>query len=288
MDVEQIAGELYGLKPSEFTAARDAYVAEARRAKDTVAAKAIAALRKPALAAWAADLLARQRPEEAERFLALGEALREAHRTLDAERLRAASRQQHQLVATLARTAADLAREAGQPVSDAVLGEVEQTLHAVLAHPDVADLWAGGRLVKVPEAAVGFPDVSPEAVPPKPAREKAEKVEKRAEKEAEKAEKEAEERRRRDLAAARAAAAAAAAAEVERCERALGEAREAERDAADRAEAATERVRALERDLEEARQGAQRAGADAAEAREARGAAETALSEARRAATRLP
>lgn len=33
-DVEEIAGELYGLKPAEFLAARDAYVAEARKAED--------------------------------------------------------------------------------------------------------------------------------------------------------------------------------------------------------------------------------------------------------------
>ncbi|MER8041189.1 hypothetical protein ABTY14_39725, partial [Streptomyces hydrogenans] len=85
MDVEQVTDELYALRPSEFTAARDAYVAEARRAKDRAAARAIAALRRPPLAVWAANLLARERPEEADRFLAVGEALREAHRTLDGE-----------------------------------------------------------------------------------------------------------------------------------------------------------------------------------------------------------
>ncbi|MFD9427693.1 MULTISPECIES: hypothetical protein [unclassified Streptomyces] len=73
MDVEEIAGELYGLKPAEFLAARDAYVAEARKAEDAAGAKAIAALRRPVLAAWAANLLARQQPQEAERFLELGE-----------------------------------------------------------------------------------------------------------------------------------------------------------------------------------------------------------------------
>ncbi|MEU7295715.1 hypothetical protein AB0A76_21270 [Streptomyces exfoliatus] len=39
--------------------------------------------------------------------------LREARRTLDAEQLRTASRQQHQLISALARTTAALAREAG-------------------------------------------------------------------------------------------------------------------------------------------------------------------------------
>ncbi|MDV5143179.1 hypothetical protein R1T08_02355 [Streptomyces sp. SBC-4] len=140
MDVEEIAEVLYGLKPADFVAARDAYVAEARKTKDPKAAKAITALRRPALAAWAANQLPRQRPEETWQFLTLGETLREAHRTLDTEQLRAANRQQHQLVTALARTAAALAREAGQPVSDTVLHEIEQSLHGVLAHPDVAEL----------------------------------------------------------------------------------------------------------------------------------------------------
>ncbi|MFB7366112.1 hypothetical protein ACFC05_28330, partial [Streptomyces hydrogenans] len=164
MDVEQVTDELYALRPSEFTAARDAYVAEARRAKDRAAARAIAALRRPPLAVWAANLLARERPEEAERFLAVGEALREAHRTLDGERLREAGRQRHRLVAALVRTAAALAEEAGQPVSDPVLREVEQILHAVLAHPEVAGPWAKGRLTALPETAVGFPGVPPETL----------------------------------------------------------------------------------------------------------------------------
>ncbi|GAA3049927.1 hypothetical protein GCM10017562_11090 [Streptomyces roseofulvus] len=170
MDVEQVTDELYGLRPSAFTAARDAYAAEARRAKDAAAARAIAALRRPPLAVWAANLLARERPEEAERFLALAEALRDAHRTLDGERLREASRQQHRLVAALVRTAAGLAEEAGQPVSDTVLGDVERILHAVLARPDVAGPWARGRLAAMPEAAVGFPDVPTEALTARPPR----------------------------------------------------------------------------------------------------------------------
>ncbi|MFF3862653.1 hypothetical protein [Streptomyces sp. NPDC002209] len=51
MDVESVALELYGLRPSEFAAARDAYVAKAREAGDKQLAAAIGALRKPTLAA---------------------------------------------------------------------------------------------------------------------------------------------------------------------------------------------------------------------------------------------
>ncbi|MER6779601.1 MULTISPECIES: hypothetical protein [unclassified Streptomyces] len=172
MDVESVAVELYGLRPSEFTAARDAYVAKARRAGDKPLAAAVAALRRPTVAAWTAGLLARSRPKEAQRLVRLGEALRAAHRTLDAERLRKLSHDQHVVIGELARTARTLAAEAGQKVSDPALYEVEQILHAVLADADVAAQWSGGRLAKAPDTASGFTgsEPSPDAAPPRPAR----------------------------------------------------------------------------------------------------------------------
>ncbi|MFD8205004.1 hypothetical protein ACFV2S_01135 [Streptomyces sp. NPDC059695] len=267
MDVERITEELYGLRPADFVAARDAYVAEARRAKDPAAAKAIAALRRPATAAWAANRLARERPREARRFLALGETLREAHRTLDAERLRAASREQHRVVAALARTAAELAGEAGQPVSDTVVREIEQTLHGVLAHQDVAEQWAMGRLVKVPGAAVGFPAVAPETTPPRPA-----PAGRKPD-------------RHPDLARALAAVEEADA-EVARCEREFETADRARQAAATQAEEAAERVARLETDLAEARHGRLDAEATASRAATALTTAERALTRSRRAADR--
>ncbi|MGW8776656.1 hypothetical protein ACWGNM_01115 [Streptomyces sp. NPDC055796] len=171
MDVESVAGELYGLLPSEFTAARDAYVAEARKAGDKQLATAIAALRKPTLAVWTAGLLARRRPDEANRLVRLGEALRTAHRTLDAAQLRKLSHDQHVVIGELARTAGALAAEAGQSVSEPVLHEVEQILHAVLADADVAERWSRGQLAKTPEAVSGFTGLEPlpGAAPPRPA-----------------------------------------------------------------------------------------------------------------------
>ncbi|MGW5003661.1 hypothetical protein ACWEP8_39115 [Streptomyces hydrogenans] len=288
MDVEQVTGELYALRPSEFTAARDAYVAEARRAKDRAAARAIAALRRPPLAVWAANLLARERPEEAERFLAVGEALREAHRTLDGERLREAGRQRHRLVAALVRTAAALAEEAGQSVSDPVLREVEQILHAVLAHPEVAGPWAKGRLTALPETAVGFPGVPPEtltaraAAAPKdraPARDEERKAEKAEPAERAERARAAEmartglARREQERDAAREAATAAAAAAEEAAERL----RRAEREG----EEAAERLRRAERERKEAAEAAAGAERAAGETGAALRAAEQALDEAR-------
>ncbi|MFF2789698.1 hypothetical protein ACFVT6_23570 [Streptomyces sp. NPDC058049] len=169
MDVESVAVELYGLRPSEFTKVRDAYAAKARKAGDRQLAAAIAALRKPTVAAWTAGLLTRRRPEEAHSLIQLGEALRAAHRTLDAAQLRKLSHDQHVVIGDLARTARTLAAEAGQAVSEPVLHEVEQILHAVLAGPDVAAQWAEGRLTKAPDTVPGFTGLEPlpGAAPPR-------------------------------------------------------------------------------------------------------------------------
>ncbi|MER7468624.1 hypothetical protein [Streptomyces sp. NPDC097981] len=163
-----MTAELYGLLPAEFTAVRDEYVARARKAGDKKLAAAIAGLRKPTVAAWAAGLLARQRPEEAQGLLQLGEALRTAHRTLDAEQLRRLSHDQHVVIGQLARTARALAAAAGQVVSEPVLHEVEQILHAVLANEYVAADWVEGRLLKAPDAGLGFTGLEPRpgAAPP--------------------------------------------------------------------------------------------------------------------------
>lgn len=156
MDVDSVMLELNAVRLTEFTATRNAYVAQARKAGDRDLAAAIAGLRKPTLAAWTAGLLARLRPKEARQLLQLGEALRAAHRTLDAEQLRKLSHDQHVVIGSLARTARSLAAEAGQTVSEPVLHEVEQILHAVLADGDVAERWAAGLLANAPDSVLGF------------------------------------------------------------------------------------------------------------------------------------
>ncbi|MFK0050434.1 hypothetical protein ACIQU4_41315 [Streptomyces sp. NPDC090741] len=158
-----------GCGGSEFTAARDEHVAKARKAGDKPLAAAIAALRKPTVEAWAASLLARRRPEEAHGLVQLGEALRTAHRALDAGQLRKLSHDQHVVIGELARTARALAAEAGQAVSEPVVHEVEQILHAVLADADVAAQWEAGRLAKAPDAVSAFTGLEPlpGAAPPR-------------------------------------------------------------------------------------------------------------------------
>ncbi|MGW2305071.1 hypothetical protein [Streptomyces sp. NPDC001809] len=302
MDVEEVADELYGLRPAEFVAARDTYVARARAAKDARAAKAVAALRRPSIAAWAANRLARQRQREAQQFLALGTTLREAHRTLDAEQLRAASAQRQELISALARTAAALAGEAGLSVSDTVQHEIEQTLHGVLADRDVAEQWVRGRLVRAPEAAVGFPEIAPEAAPARGgedpgsgdagegpgsegegAREEPAGAATGRPAPRRKPARGEDARRRRARERARTEAVEADG-EVARRERELAGAREARQAAVEEADASAERVGRLERELHEGRRARQEARTAATAAGKEVTAAEHAVREARRVA----
>ncbi|MFE9929737.1 hypothetical protein [Streptomyces sp. NPDC005533] len=165
VDVDEVATELYGLRPEEFTAARDAHVAEARKAGERDAAKRIAALRKPTLAVWAANLLARADADQARRLLELGRELREAHRTLAGEDLRKLSHQQHVVIAAMAAEARRLAGDAGQEVAEGVQREIEQILRTVLADPEAAEAWARGVLAKAPPPVVGFAELAPVDVP---------------------------------------------------------------------------------------------------------------------------
>ncbi|WP_282797453.1 hypothetical protein [Streptomyces sp. CC224B] len=171
-DVEAVLDELYTTPPPGFVARRDELAAAAKadgRAED---ARRVRAARRPTLAAWAANLLLRSRPEDSRQFLELGQGLREAYRTLDADGLREFSAQRRRLVAALARQAAELAQEAGHRLSAAALQDVEATLHAVLADPDAAERWAAGRLHTALTPPSEFPSGLERAgaTPPEPAR----------------------------------------------------------------------------------------------------------------------
>jgi hypothetical protein len=146
VDVDAVADELYTLPPGEFVASRDEKVREAKEAGDRGAARAIAALRRPTVVAWLANLLARRHPDDVAPFLELGEALRDATATLSGPELRDLSRQRHQLVHALVRTARALGEAEGQRVGEDSARGLEDTLHAALADPDAAQQLLDGRL----------------------------------------------------------------------------------------------------------------------------------------------
>jgi len=159
VDLDRAGGELYALPPSRFTAGRDALVAEARRAGDRSGADAIKKLKKPTLSAWLADLLAQRRPEAVEGLIALGASLRTAQRRLDGDELRRLTHLRHEQVAALLHDASQLAREAGERVSEPALVELQHTLEAAVADDKAAAALRSGRLVRpLQHSGLGFVD----------------------------------------------------------------------------------------------------------------------------------
>ena len=62
--LEQVADELYGLPPGEFTEARDALVKRLRADKERDLANQVKGLRRPTVAAWALNQLVRNRRKD--------------------------------------------------------------------------------------------------------------------------------------------------------------------------------------------------------------------------------
>ncbi|WP_258723351.1 hypothetical protein [Cellulomonas sp. NS3] len=147
MELRDVAHELYGLAPADFTAARNARAKEARAAKDRALATRLAALPRPSAAAWAVNLLVRRDPGLVDQLLSMGAALREAQASLSGADLRDLNRQQHQLLVEVRRRAEAAARDAGHPLSPTIAQNVHATLHAAMADPDAAEAVRSGLLV---------------------------------------------------------------------------------------------------------------------------------------------
>jgi hypothetical protein len=154
---DDLIRRLYESPPEGFVAARTAAVDEARKAGDRDSAKRLAALKKPTVAAWVVNLLALRRPELIEELVELSGALREAQRGLQGDQLRELTAQRRQVVSALVTAARRLA-QAEEPGIKLPLGEVEATLSAALAEPDVAAQVRTGRLIRAASYA-GFGEV---------------------------------------------------------------------------------------------------------------------------------
>ena len=190
--LDEVAAELLALPPARFTAARNARAEEIGGA----VGRRIAKLRKPTLAAWAVNLLSRD--GQLAEAVDLAQALREAQDDADAAEMTRLGRQRRQLVAALARRAADLAAEEGTPLSAPMRDAVEKTVNAAIIDPHAAAMILTGRLVASvdladdtdPSAAVAGSVPEGAAVVETPARD--DLAQRRARKAAERAVREAE------------------------------------------------------------------------------------------------
>ncbi len=148
MTLTEIAEELYGLPPEEFTAARDSRAKQAAESGDQALAKNVRALRRPKLGAWLLNMLVRERSEQLGALLELGAALRQAQESLAGDDLKRLSRQRRQVIQALAQQARGLAAHRGHRVSEDVEREIAGTLEAALADADAAAAVHTGRLLR--------------------------------------------------------------------------------------------------------------------------------------------
>lgn len=169
-EIDAVADELYQVPPERFIEERDARVAQARAGGDRELGAAIGRLRRPTVTAWVVNLLVRDQPEAVEELSSLGEELRRAQSELRGSALRGLLEQRQRVVAGLVQAARRRAGAEGHAVSAQTAYEIEQTLHAALADPDVAEEVRSGRLVKpvirTGFGGEGFGEAGADVVPP--------------------------------------------------------------------------------------------------------------------------
>ncbi|MCT9619837.1 hypothetical protein [Curtobacterium sp. C2H10] len=168
MGFADVARELLLVAPADFVAERTARQRAVRK-DDRALATAIGGLRKPAPAAWVIDLLAHE--GALDEAVDLGPAIRQAQADADPAVIRKLRRQRAGVVDALTQAGADLASDAGHPVTPAVLDQVRATIEAAMADPHAGAAVRSGLLVRALESA-GFDDVDldgaladPDAVP---------------------------------------------------------------------------------------------------------------------------
>ena len=153
MSLDDAADELYGVPLDEFVQTRT------RLAKELGGddAKAVAELRKPVLAAWALNQLARRSRRDVDLLLDAGHRLREAQagvlRGAEREAFERARQTESEALKRLAREAESLL---GTGASSAVLAQIDRSLRAAAVSEEGRELLARGRFVKPFEAASGF------------------------------------------------------------------------------------------------------------------------------------
>ena len=143
---ESAEEQLYSLPLEEFVSARDKAARELRTAGDRAEAERLKALRKPTLAAWAVNQLARRERMKLRALLQAGEQVRNAQGKLvrggSVEGLQQADERLAEVITDLSRTAAKLLRDDGHPATHTTLERVSRTLRAAAldeAHNDALE-----------------------------------------------------------------------------------------------------------------------------------------------------
>ena len=140
---DRVLDELYSAPLEEFIATRNELVARLLKAGDDATAKVVKALRKPTLAAWAMNQLARTHPAELKKLLDLRDELGSG----DAVSMRAASVERTRLISLLTERARSILIQGGHSAGGGTLEGVSKTLLAG-GSDDERALILAGRLTR--------------------------------------------------------------------------------------------------------------------------------------------
>lgn len=158
-DLERDLDELYAADLADFTQARNELAKRLRKEGADEAAAEIAALKKPTVAVWAANQLARAARKDVDKLLDAGHRVREAQRNAlsegDPREVERAQQAQNAAVRELVARAKEILRERHGSASDAVLDRLGATLRAASVSDEGRELLARGRLTEELEPA-GF------------------------------------------------------------------------------------------------------------------------------------
>lgn len=139
---------VYGASPTDFMAVRKDRAARAKADGDAAGAKAIGALRKPSMAAWAVNLLAREEPDLVEELVALGVRMRGAQGRLDTATLTSLRPERDRVVAEVVAAATAVVADAGRALSPSAQDDVRGTVIAALADEDASAAVTSGQLTR--------------------------------------------------------------------------------------------------------------------------------------------
>ncbi len=147
------ADDLYGLPLDEFIPQRSRLSKELKATGDRDGAAAVAALRKPSVAAWAVNQLVRTQSKGIAALFKAGDVLRKTQDNVlagrgDAGDLRAGVEREREAVSGLLEQARGLLNSEGHELSQSVLDRVSDTLHAAALDDDARVEVRDGTLAR--------------------------------------------------------------------------------------------------------------------------------------------
>jgi len=141
------SGELFDLDPNDFVAARDALARELKAAGDKDNAAELMKLRRPTVALWALNQVARRDASAVDELLERAEA---ARRAATPEALREALGRRRDAIAKVAKAARRVVDDSGRS-GDAQDRDIVAALTALVGDARSDDIFRAGELTELPE-----------------------------------------------------------------------------------------------------------------------------------------